>query len=547
MKFIKKYNLIFRTAFFSVLIFLGSFKISYAIPFFEHPLESILSKIANIMLWISSQILAIAGIFFNLTLEYTLNFEWLVEQTGMINIGWTIIRDMANMVFIFILISVAIGTILGLSGWNAKNSIKNIILAALFINFSLFITGVVIDASNIIAVGFYNATIQNATTGNEKFNITTLAPENHDKGISGIFSQALKISTIYDGEDIKEGSTKLGVEGVITHKHIFTIGLFGSLLMLITAFVFFSAAIMFIVRTVVLMFLMMTSPFAFVGMILPKTKAYAVKWWSELFNQAFFAPIYLMFIYIVAQGVTSKAFKDTLSNAGNGGGFANTFTGGGAGVGAIVVIFNFLLIIGLLLASLITAKSMGAKGADFATKTAGRMSFGTTAMLGQQTLGRGFRFLGGKLKETPWVKKGGFGSKLALKTLQNVGDRSFDLRQTDSIKSLAKEAKIDLGKQKKGGYSTKFDAQKKAELKYASDYKDTYVPSGPTIIDTIFKPGEASARKDIYTKRQDLKQAERDLETAQNTPGVTENVIAQLKTNVSTRKKEFDKLFKKED
>jgi len=70
--------------------------------------------------------------------------------------GWKIARDIANIMFIFILLWVGIGTILGNHNVNAKNTIKNVILVALLLNFSLFFARVVIDASNILGGVFYN-------------------------------------------------------------------------------------------------------------------------------------------------------------------------------------------------------------------------------------------------------------------------------------------------------------------------------------------------------------------------------------------------------
>ncbi|MBU4536668.1 hypothetical protein KJ603_01360, partial [Patescibacteria group bacterium] len=171
MNIFKKYNLIIKSALFSFLVFLGSFNFTSGWDG-----NGLLGWMGELMLWISSQILAISGILFNVSLEYTLNFKYLVEQTGVVNIGWQVIRDFSNMLFIFVLLFLSIGTILGLSSYNVKNSIKNIILAALLINFSLFFTNVIIDVSNVAAVGFYNATIQNTTKEVGGFSIKGSTP-----------------------------------------------------------------------------------------------------------------------------------------------------------------------------------------------------------------------------------------------------------------------------------------------------------------------------------------------------------------------------------
>ena len=61
---------------------------------------------------------------------------------------WVLLRDTANITFIFILLYAAIKQIV--MGEVATKTLKNIIIAAVLINFSLFITKVVIDVGNMI-------------------------------------------------------------------------------------------------------------------------------------------------------------------------------------------------------------------------------------------------------------------------------------------------------------------------------------------------------------------------------------------------------------
>ena len=574
MKIFNKYNLIFKTTFFSILVFLGSFNVCFSdektAPWWNLPgkaLDGILTGVANLMLTISAQILNLAGNLFNISLQFTLNFKALADSTGVVNIGWTIIRDMSNMAFIFILLSVAIGTILGLSGHNAKNTIKNIILAALFINFSLFITNVIIDASNVMAFGFYNATIQEAGKV--------------DKGISEIFMQALDVRSIYDPEGLPEGT--------ITHNNILSIGIFGSLLMLITAFVFFAAAILFMIRLVVLMFLMMISPIAFIGSILPKTQGMAKRWWSELFSQAFFAPVYLMFVYIVASGITSTAFKVTMATAGNDDTFSGLFSASGGGT--IIILFNFILIIALLLGALISAKSMGAAGAGgvismgkglqkWGQGAIGGATFGAAGRLGRSTIGAGFNKMAENLEKSDHATK--WYGKMGLKGMRSVADSSFDARNTTLGKAAAGAIPGGLGEGIKGGYITKTKEKRKAEIKYAqslegeTEKRDSsgnimYDSSGSPIMTTRTEArgenlknrsvwstitgttgGNQAAGKaltDLVDHKKDLKKAKKELkvfnddlvdERKKTTPNQVR--VNKLRSDISDKEDEIDKI-----
>jgi hypothetical protein len=72
----------------------------------------------------------------------------------MITIGWEITRDIANIFFIFILLIIAIATILRLESYGAKQLLAKLIIVALLVNFSLVIAFAVVDAANILALTF---------------------------------------------------------------------------------------------------------------------------------------------------------------------------------------------------------------------------------------------------------------------------------------------------------------------------------------------------------------------------------------------------------
>jgi len=76
-------------------------------------------------------------------------------RSDTVNVAWNLLRDIINMSFIFILLYVAIGTVLSIQNINWKKQVSQIIIAAILVNFSLFLTRVVIDAGNIVANGFY--------------------------------------------------------------------------------------------------------------------------------------------------------------------------------------------------------------------------------------------------------------------------------------------------------------------------------------------------------------------------------------------------------
>ncbi|MDQ5955336.1 MAG: hypothetical protein QG621_339, partial [Patescibacteria group bacterium] len=71
--------------------------------------------------------------------------------------SWAAVRDLANMIFIFLLVYLAITVILQAETQGTMKMLAGIIIAALLINFSFFFTRLVIDGGNLLALQFYNA------------------------------------------------------------------------------------------------------------------------------------------------------------------------------------------------------------------------------------------------------------------------------------------------------------------------------------------------------------------------------------------------------
>lgn len=296
------------------------------------------AHIVNLVLSLVSIITSLSAYIFEALLNTSINkIGEYVKPNGVVEIGWKISRDVVNLFFIFILLYIAIGTILRLAGHDAKKLLANLILVALLVNFSLAITKTIVDASNMLAMAFYNQ------LGGTGVKIT----ENLMNG--------LQLTTIYGNEPLEVKSSPDPQNTAIFN--IIIAGVGGIALLLVTAFVFFAGAIIMAVRTIVILFLMILSPLAFVAMILPQTKKYADRWWQELTCQCLLAPAYMFMIYIVIQAISTGSFGQS------GGSFAamlaNPATGSKENIGIFV---NYILLIGLMIGSLIVSKSLACAG-----------------------------------------------------------------------------------------------------------------------------------------------------------------------------------------
>jgi len=203
-----------------------------------------------------------------------------------INKGWGLIRDIANIFFIIALLYIAIKTILSLNVTDNKKLIAAVILAALLINFSLFITQVVIDGSNILAKVFYNQ-IQPKNTDK-----TVALQKNEEKAISvalisNFNPQKLVTQEIYDGSG-----------GIATF--IF-IALLCLAMALFIAYMFFSVALVFLARVISLWMSMIFSPIAFASYSFKeKIPGFGHdEWWKSLLQNAFLAPLFIFFLYLI--------------------------------------------------------------------------------------------------------------------------------------------------------------------------------------------------------------------------------------------------------
>ncbi len=317
-----------------------------------------------------------------------------------IDIAWSVLRDTVNIFFIFILLFSAISMILRLGKFNPKDILPKLIIAALLINFSMFFTKVIIDASNILTLELYKGAEVAGLTKDPETKALEL------KGISYVFMKHLGVQVFLDDGDSRNALQKF-LGGILPiygdaddHRLTFKL-LLGSIVVLITTFVFLSMAFMLILRLGILILLIVTSPIGFVGGLLPQLSEQSKKWWDTLIGQAVFAPVLMLFILITVLIIGNEGFQSIIKNSS---GLIPTIekvdiylTNG------VAILINYGIIIFLLITGLVTAKSMSGKAASgltgWATKKAGGIAFGGVSAAGAYTFGR----LGKNIADSDWT------------------------------------------------------------------------------------------------------------------------------------------------
>ena len=405
---------------------------------FLNCIMSFLGKMVASGLWLLVSLfgwmLGVVGMFFNWVMLVTVfQYATYFGNSEGILLAWSILRDLGNIMLLFGFIFIGLQTILNIGHFSVGKALARLVIFAILINFSLFISGAIVDVSNVFASTFYNI----ASEGN-----CTEAASNADcvgYGIAGKVLEAAGISAIFSLDGLQGiGEVWMSHDGM--KEMVLYTGL--SIFLLIMMVTLAAAAIMFVIRAITLMLLLVVSPLGFAGMAIPQFEEQSSKWWKMLISQSFFAPIYLLFVFI---GLKIMEGANETFNVGNASlttalGNANVSTGG--------IFILFALMIGFMIAAMTIAKSMGAMGATFAVNTSGKMvgaaTLGTAGWIGRRTVGAGMERLGKTVEKKYGTTHPGL-SRMVLKATDAGSKASFDARSTKLMKGGAKAGGFELG------------------------------------------------------------------------------------------------------
>jgi hypothetical protein len=313
---------------------------------------------------------------------------------------WRLVRDLFNLTFIFGLVYLGLKMILNSDDSSTKRNIIFLILAALLVNFSLFFTKFIIDFTNVTATTILNNIDRVPTMNITSITGATIAVPD----IAGRIAQLLNLSSVLSGGDSTPAFGSLAASS--GYAYIVFVAIF----LLVTGYVFISGALLILARFIALNFFLIFSPVMFLGWVFPNFETVSRKYWREFLGRAFFAPIYVLLIYIVLILMAGYYSNRTLSPTSNAtiGLFGQSATAGSATQEFMNLVVPFLMMTGLMIAALNISKRLGADGANtaisigdnlqkrgrrFVTRnTAGaayRMTVGNTATALNTSLNRG--------------------------------------------------------------------------------------------------------------------------------------------------------------
>ena len=410
----------------------------------------------------TSFLLALSGQLMDFLLAYTLDSDS-YSMGNFVGQGWKLVRDLTNILFIFVLVSIGIGTIVGWSKLGDKKLIGMVIIVALLINFSLFFTKVIIDAGNILGTVFYSSMGVKASDTTSAITNNDLFASSNKKAISVAIVSKFNPQTIFSKTNTLEinAPNPAGIDEPTDTGTppgwFMMISLILSAINIITAYAFFVVGLLFIGRIIGLWMAMILSPLAFMSLAVPNYMEFLFSeykfssWAEKVAKLSFSAPVFLFFMYVILSFLNQGFLEQAINVTSN----MTTIEK------FISIIVPFVIIMMLILkAKDVTVKMSDEIGKKFASwgESLGSLAVGGALALGtggaalamRGTLGRGAAAL--SRSETLNNAKGksgiaGMTARLALRGTDKLSKASFDARNTAAADALkSSPLKIDLKK-----------------------------------------------------------------------------------------------------
>lgn len=190
---------------------------------------------------------------------------------------WAFVRDFLSLAFILVLLFIVFCSIFQIEKFGYKKALLTLVLMALLVNFSYPITRFIVDASNVMMYTF----MRNESFG---FKSETATIQLADKSY-------LQNIVVPEGKKVGDIDTSKMIMGVVV-VFVFVVTLL-------------AVGILLLIRSVVLAILIMFSPVAFVGAIIPSAGG-VKKYWTMLFQYAFFGPLIIFMMAIALKFMEPK-------------------------------------------------------------------------------------------------------------------------------------------------------------------------------------------------------------------------------------------------
>ncbi len=299
------------------------------------PFEVGIGLLLQLTLLMAEAVLALGIVFLGWIVNWTTSGGLSLTNPAnnkIIETGWTLIRDFANIGFILGLVYIGLATALGIVGFQTKKIFGWLLLMALVINFTPLICGIIVDASNLVGKFFM-------------------------EGMAN-WSTLIDVFSIHGGALMRMLLGPPSIQSILIFLSLIAFGFIAGFTLLIFAF-------LLLVRIVAIQILVILSPLAFLARIFPKTKSYFDTWWNQFLQWSFIGAIGGFFLYLsrvaLYQAKTTDLYRIPTPD---------DPTGGVLGSLAPLFVVVVFLIIGLYIT--LQTSAMGANYVMGAAKTVGK-------------------------------------------------------------------------------------------------------------------------------------------------------------------------------
>lgn len=368
-----------------------------------------------------------------------------IYKNSFIDTGWTVVRDVCNIFFIFILLWTAFKMVINNNHFKAQEVIVNIIVIGLLINFSLFFSKVIIDMGNISARVFYNQIRITGSAQDEVVSKINTVGDVQPKAISEALANGLDLTAISD-----DGFKMLAKEtGYLPLGTVWLLLFLGTIVNVAAAWIFIKVSFAFLGRILSLWMAMIFSPFAFTSTIiggghgagggpLDMKKIGWTDWLRNILEASFYPALYLFFVFLIILLINDKFVMNLVGKTDELA--ATPFL--------IVTLFKIAFVIGLLKVSGDFAKKMAGTFGGELTAVAGKAAaFVGGAAIGIATGGAalaGSRILGSRAAATLGGKEGDRLRSVATMDLKQFeGTPEFEKKKREQDKAKAKLLSLD--------------------------------------------------------------------------------------------------------
>lgn len=451
-------------------------------------------------------LLGAATYFVTFVLE--LNFK-LLDTTGgaynFISVGWTIMRDIANLGFVLFIIIIALATIVRFRDYEAKQLLPRLIGAAILVNFSLAIPSIFINFSDVLSNYFLNKI---GLEQNEQGNFTMTGSAKFALALGSIANPSLGLGSGDPTELLKDWA---GEKTLLKAVADFSQKLWGLMFLLVAIFIIGALGVLFLVRFITLHFLLVLAPIVWLFWVIPGLSGQFGAWWKKFLQTTFFLPISIFFLYLTI-GV-GKKLNTITQNAD-----MSLFSAKGAGEGIRVMMQQLAasyVVLAFLIGSVIAGQKLSISGAENVLKT------------GKNFIDKG----------KVWAKKGAkAGSDAAVRSqpAQKLANRLSNSR-FKVVRKIGEAADRTV-------YQKQLEAEKKAKEKITKTSRDNEQNLGRRYQDaTTVEQGQmlttvAPKMADLQKGRED---AERDKNSAEKN---AENKGAILENTKNDKNSSFNSL-----